>query len=109
MQSGIANCVFMFFRDREVAQSCRDSHNSTVRGARLALELKKRLKISDMTAVGFEPTQLALVELESTPLDHSGKLSCWGEALRAPSAEWRHENRTYFFVAAIGSDFACGL
>ena len=29
-----------------------------------------------MTAVGFEPTQLALVELESTPLDHTGKLSC---------------------------------
>ena len=28
-----------------------------------------------MTAVGLEPTQLALVELESTPLDHSGKLS----------------------------------
>ena len=28
-----------------------------------------------MTAVGFEPAQLALVELESTPLDHSGKLS----------------------------------
>ena len=28
-----------------------------------------------MTAVGFEPTQLALVELGSTPLDHSGKLS----------------------------------
>ena len=28
-----------------------------------------------MTAVGFEPTQLALVELESTPLDHSGKQS----------------------------------
>ena len=28
-----------------------------------------------MTPVGFEPTQLALVELESTPLDHSGKLS----------------------------------
>ena len=26
--------------------------------------------------MGFEPTQLALVELESTPLDHSGKLSC---------------------------------
>ena len=25
--------------------------------------------------MGFEPTQLALVELESTPLDHSGKLS----------------------------------
>ena len=30
---------------------------------------------SEMTAAGFEPTQLALVELESTPLDHSGKLS----------------------------------
>ena len=29
----------------------------------------------DVTAVGFEPTQLALVELESTPLDHSGKVS----------------------------------
>ena len=28
-----------------------------------------------LTAVGFEPTQLALVELESTPSDHSGKLS----------------------------------
>ena len=30
---------------------------------------------NNLTAVGFEPTQLALVELESTPLDHSGKLS----------------------------------
>ena len=29
-----------------------------------------------LTPVGFEPTQLALVELESTPLDHSGKVSC---------------------------------
>ena len=28
-----------------------------------------------MTPVGFEPTQLALVELESTPLDHSGRVS----------------------------------
>jgi hypothetical protein len=28
-----------------------------------------------MTPVGFEPTQLALVELESTLLDHSGKVS----------------------------------
>ena len=28
-----------------------------------------------VTAVGLEPTQLALVELESAPLDHSGKLS----------------------------------
>ena len=28
-----------------------------------------------MTPVGFEPTQFSLVELESTPLDQSGKLS----------------------------------
>ena len=28
-----------------------------------------------LTPVGFEPTQLALVGLESTPLDHSGKVS----------------------------------
>ena len=32
-------------------------------------------EVSEMTAVGFEPTQLALVELEPTPLDHSGKVS----------------------------------
>ena len=29
----------------------------------------------NLTAMGFEPMQIALVELESTPLDHSGKLS----------------------------------
>ena len=28
-----------------------------------------------VAAVGLEPMQLALVELESAPLDHSGKLS----------------------------------
>ena len=28
-----------------------------------------------MTTAGFEPTQPGLVELESTPVDHSGKLS----------------------------------
>ena len=28
-----------------------------------------------MTPVGFEPAQLALVELESIPLDHSGKVA----------------------------------
>ena len=28
-----------------------------------------------MTGVGFEPTELALVELESAPLAQSGKLS----------------------------------
>ena len=35
----------------------------------------QKAETKTMTAVGFEPTQLALVELESTPLDHSGKLS----------------------------------
>ena len=33
------------------------------------------LCFKQLTPVGFEPTQLALVELESTPLDHSGKVS----------------------------------
>ena len=32
--------------------------------------------IYPMTAVGFEATQLALVELEPTPSNHSRKLSC---------------------------------
>ena len=40
------------------------------------------MRALEMTPVGFEPTQLALVELESTPLDHSGKVSLliseWG-------------------------------
>ena len=36
----------------------------------------------DLTAMGFEPMQIALVELESTPLDHSGKLSDWDTAPR---------------------------
>ena len=45
-----------------------------------------------MTAVGFEPTQLALVELESTPLDHSGKLSYAYLASTKQSGElsWAH-------------------
>ena len=38
---------------------------------------RRQRKTTDktMTPVGFEPMQLALVELESTPLDHSGKVS----------------------------------
>ena len=36
-----------------------------------------------VTPVGFEPTQLALAELESTPLDHSGKVSSRVLFLRA--------------------------
>jgi hypothetical protein len=46
-----------------------------------------RKAISKLTAVGFEPTQLALVELESTPLDHSGKLSLpWRRLFPRPQA-----------------------
>ena len=40
-----------------------------------SLRVEQKTTIQSMTAVGFEPTQIALVELESTPLDHSGKLS----------------------------------
>ena len=39
---------------------------------------------TQMTPVGFEPTQLALVELESTPLDHSGKVS-WRQVMEEVS------------------------
>ena len=47
------------------------------RGKTKAVESTKKIEgsLPILTAVGFEPTQLALVELESTPLDHSGKLS----------------------------------
>ena len=43
-----------------------------------------------MTPVGFEPTQLALVELESTPLDHSGKVSLTDDimVLMWPQLKW---------------------
>ena len=47
-----------------------------------------------MTPVGFEPTQLALVELESTPLDHSGKVSLSSRrdwrllSVMVPLGEW---------------------
>ena len=52
-----------------------------------------------MTPVGFEPTQFALVELESTPLDHSGKVSTVGMTKIAVNTSWTdfffqiHENR----------------
>jgi hypothetical protein len=41
-----------------------------------------------MTPVGFEPTQLALVELESIPLDHSGKVSLLPLAALLASLGW---------------------
>ena len=47
--------------------------------------LSRGSKARKMTAVGFEPTQLALVELEPTPLDHSGKLSLTRRRIRSLS------------------------
>ena len=44
------------------------------------MSIENKIDAKYMTPVGFEPTQLALVELESTPLDHSGKVSCCIEA-----------------------------
>ena len=60
------------------AGSRSPSHPTQSRGEVSGLTIMTFLNILFfvMTAVGFEPTQLALVELESTPLDHSGKLSC---------------------------------
>ena len=47
----------------------------------------KQLLQTKMTPVGFEPTQLALVELESTPLDHSGKVSWWRSRSAVPACQ----------------------
>ena len=52
-----------------------------------------------MTPVGFEPTQLALVELESTPLDHSGKVSM----LKLTN---RYGSQAAFVVHVVGR-FSC--
>ena len=71
----------------------------------LAYKKELAFKTEEMTPVGFEPTQLALVELESTPLDHSGKVSMPKEArateknqgrraLHAPKQEMVANNQT---------------
>ena len=49
-------------------------------------------KFSKLTPVGFEPTQLALVELESTPLDHSGKVS-WVRGVRGGAVRGAGQGR----------------
>ena len=49
-----------------------------------------RMAAAEMTPVGFEPMQLALVELESTPLDHSGKVSLGTESARKPTHDVQH-------------------
>ena len=55
-----------------------------------------------LTAVGFEPTQLALVELESTPLDHSGKLSLCSRTLGGGKAG---ESTILLFLSEAGVSF----
>ena len=44
-----------------------------------------------MTPVGFEPTQLALGELESTPLDHSGKVTVVGRNIGTQTQAHSHK------------------
>ena len=77
-------------------------------------------KNDTLTAVGFEPTQLALVELESTPLDHSGKLSCSAARSRsiavtntlggvAPFACGCDNGNAALLVVADPLEFASGL
>ena len=55
------------------ASTCEPSYSRQTSTWQLLGDQDQRIHV---TPVGFEPTQLALVELESTPLDHSGKVSC---------------------------------
>jgi hypothetical protein len=58
-----------------------------------------------MIAVGFEPTQLSLLELESTPLDHSGKLSLRQTMLYI----WPGPNRVERPRAAIANSLTASI
>ena len=49
----------------------------------MATECQGKAKL---TPAGFEPAQLSLVELESTPLDRSGKVSCSFDGLAKQAA-----------------------
>ena len=60
-------------RHRDTATQPRN-HTATKK-QHCALSLGVASFCCTMTAVGCEPTQLSLVELESTNVDHSGKLS----------------------------------
>ena len=60
--------------------------------------------------MGFEPTQLALVDPESTPLNHSGKVSWW-KRLRLQNrwdvAYMYYINENVYLIAAefLGNSF----
>ena len=73
----LPNAVWFQCRNREPPQSAaaplpRPPVPAPSTGTMIIRDMCER----NMTAVGFEPTQLALVELESTPLDHSGSCPC---------------------------------
>ena len=54
-----------------------------------------------MTAVGFEPTHPKIVELESTALDHSAKLSVPGAGRNPQTAEGLEDQ-----LLPVGNDAA---
>ena len=82
--------------DRRIAQEAKRAASPGGKSLRRAKQL--------LTAVGFEPTQLALVELESTPLDHSGKLSCWGRRPRnAPRSPTISGSRRSVAATTVGA------
>ena len=91
-------------RERERERQ-RERERETTRIAPVKLETTTgaRMLHEGLTAVGFEPTQLALVELESTPLDHSGKLSLCSRTLSVGRAG---ESTILRFSSDLGVSFA---
>ena len=51
-----------------------------------------------MTPAGFEPAQLALVEPESTPVDHSGKVSLQFEGPCFSNDVYKHGSLSFAFA-----------
>ena len=58
-----------------------------------------------LTAVGFEPTRFAPVQLESTPLDHSGKLSLLESYDLVYRDQRSKEHRED--ICGVGTEFPC--
>ena len=65
---------FRFTRCDRAWRPNHDAHKLVLRSSLGDLHCA-RVSLAKMTTTGFEPVQLALVELESTPLDHSGRSS----------------------------------
>ena len=68
----LAGCMFEFRFRATRSQHFVVSDMAKLGNCGMIIERRAGNKL---TPVGLEPTQLALVELESTPLDHSGKVS----------------------------------